>query len=342
MHFESNGEYAGTEADKRKKKNKKTFKPWAPVEEGSAEKTEQETNADYLRRRRACILLGKGHMLRIAANQGLTDSFPMEQIVFLWSLAADELSSVGDCKQAQAAYKGAGKAWANAAGVEPFNFTVQGGVDPEACEEGYTAFRLSAREALRFADKTKALREDSQGRGYGKDKIITALHEELLSHQQGIQCNYDAGLCGLYFDHSLAIEAFEAAHTARKCYDEANQVLRKVAEIPDDEEDENVKSYSTTCGDICFHLGQSYMMTGKLEYAEEEARKALKFFEVRTAIGRTDILQSSLYLITCLCFVFSSCFPITPLSTVSANLSTDFHHSNLQTEAEVSNASAPF
>jgi hypothetical protein len=109
-----------------------------------------------IRKRRACTLLSKGHMLRGAASaeaaskqskrgQASDDNFPAEDdyadeglyslefITALWESAARELSDLEEPKQAMGAFRGTAKAWASSAGIEPFVLGTEGLIRAQQC-----------------------------------------------------------------------------------------------------------------------------------------------------------------------------------------------------------------
>ena len=93
---------------------------------------------------------------------------------------------------------------------------------------------------------------------------------------------FEAGLCGLCSCNGLAQRAFEAASSVRDKYEQIDGVSG------DNNGDMNTGgdpkpltergNFLLNMGDLSFHLGHSYLRSGKLQYSIEEAGLALSYY----------------------------------------------------------------
>ena len=231
-----------------------------PISSGSG-------SVGILRKRRACTLLSRGHLVCLEAQArrqeladqhrlaGTTEWTPdlalnpahMTTASSYWSLAAEELSRLGDHRQAMTACKNIAAMWSDAAGVEAFAF--EAAVDLEAAEAGHDAWRAVAQHALRVCDDLKARlpldfrgsivcgergqqqqqhqkgkeNDDGEGEKEGgeeeeeeEERETGTLRQYHAMLEEALGALYSAGLCAVYIDDNAAIRALEAAQHVQR------------------------------------------------------------------------------------------------------------------------------
>ena len=250
------------------------------------------SNLAILRKRRACTLLSKGHLACARSNARL-DPAHMTTASSYWTLAAEELSQLGDHRQAMMAYKNVASMWTEAAGVEPFGFEAT--VEVDAGEAGHDAWRLVAQQALRLADAVKKdLPLDFQGkvlpalsqRGGGgykpstqrpqaqqtqpeedDDKLFAEYHASL---EEAMRALYSAGVCAVHLDDKVAIRALEAAQQVQRDYSQLHVSLPEAQNL----------SYQLACGDLAYYSAHCNLKLGSFAPALTQLQQAWDYYSL--------------------------------------------------------------